>query len=66
MNTLSVWEHEYLELPLHELYAIHKVTDQKLEILLNEKDESNLLLLSWTKEGIAISQNDIYNCNNAK
>lgn len=46
MNTLSVWEHEYLELPLHELYAIHKVTDQKLEILLNEKDESNLLLLS--------------------
>lgn len=40
---LSAWEHEYLELPIHELHATHRVTGQKLEILLNEKDEDNWL-----------------------
>ncbi|MCG1010756.1 hypothetical protein J4760_12070 [Salinicoccus sp. ID82-1] len=38
---LSTWGHEHLKLPIHELHATHKATGQKLEILLNEKDEEN-------------------------
>ena len=61
----SVWKHEHLELPVHELHAIHRVTGQKLEILLNEKDEENWLfrrntqikktlsgIINFTKSGI--------------
>lgn len=45
----SVWKHEHLELPVHELHAIHRVTGRKLEILLNEKDEENWLFRRNTR-----------------
>lgn len=37
----SAWKHDRLELPVHELHAIHRMTGHKLEILLNEKDVDN-------------------------
>ena len=33
---LSIWEHEYLELPIHELHGKNNSTNEKLEVLLNE------------------------------
>lgn len=45
----SVWKHEHLELPVHELHAIHRVTGHKLEILLNEKDAGNWLFRRNTR-----------------
>lgn len=31
------WQDEYLELPVHEIHAIHKSTGELLEVLLNEE-----------------------------
>lgn len=45
----SAWKHDCLELPVHELHAIHRVTGHKLEILLNEKDADNWLFRRNTR-----------------
>ncbi|WP_453996087.1 nucleotidyltransferase domain-containing protein [Bacillus nitroreducens] len=35
------WENEFLELPIHEIHASNKYSDDKIEILLNESNENN-------------------------
>ena len=33
------WDHEFLDLPIHEIHAANPVNGEKIEILLNETDE---------------------------